>query len=178
MIATVSAIALLAMPALAQTPPQPGGLNSSPGVAAAPRAPSPNPLMAEDATKLKGVSVYGSDNKKIGEISAVLMKPENHTVDRLVVTAGGVLGIGGHPVALPIDDFKWDGNSDAFKISKTTEDLKAMPEWKQQASAAGMTPSSSSTTSSSRPMPGVTPSPGGAAPSAGGTTPTAPSTSQ
>jgi len=178
MIATVSAVALLAMPALAQTTaPQPGGMNTSPGVAAAPRAPSPNPLMAEDATKLKGVSVYGSDNKKIGDVSAVLMKPENHTIDRLVVTAGGVLGIGGHPVALPIDDFKWDGNSDAFRIGKTAEDLKGMPEWKQQASAAGMTPPSSSTTSPSRPMPGTTPSPGGA-PSAGGTTPTTPTTSQ
>jgi len=36
------------------------------------------------------------------------MDPLSKKLDRLVVSSGGVLGIGGHRVAIPIDQFKWD----------------------------------------------------------------------
>jgi sporulation protein YlmC with PRC-barrel domain len=45
----------------------------------------------EDASKIKGADVYGADNKKIGTVSTVLMKPDSKTVDRLVVVSGSVL---------------------------------------------------------------------------------------
>ena len=31
------------------------------------------------------------------------MGPQNETIDRLVVNEGSVLGVGGHKVALPVD---------------------------------------------------------------------------
>jgi sporulation protein YlmC with PRC-barrel domain len=154
LIAAVSALALLAGPTLAQTSPPTGGATTTPGAPAAggavvaPRTPAPNPFTLEDISAIKGSTVYGSDDKKIGDVSTVLMKPDSKTIDRLVVAEGGLLGVGSHRVALPIDDFKWDGQKEAFKISKTADELKAMPEWKSAASASSSIPSSSSVPSS------------------------------
>jgi len=97
---------------------------------AAPR-PADNPLMKEDVSKLNGTNVYGSDDKKVGDVTTELMNPGSKTIDRLVVSVGGVLGVGGHHVALPINDFKWDGQRGGFRISKTADELKAMTQWKE-----------------------------------------------
>src|SRR5579885_3681391 len=119
MIAVASALALFAGGALAQSNTTPsGGMTATPGTtapkstapgstagapAATPRAPAPDPMTMEDVSQIKGSSVYGSDDKKIGDVSTVLMKPGTKTIDRLVVSSGGVLGIGGRQVALPVD---------------------------------------------------------------------------
>jgi hypothetical protein len=129
-ITAVSAMALLAAPALAQQT-APGGTARSPS-ATAPAAqsqPKPDPMKQEDVSQIKGAAVYGSDDKKIGSVDTVLMKPENKEIDRFVVGAGGVLGVGAHDVALPIDQFQWDAQKGGFKIAKTEADLKAMPAW-------------------------------------------------
>ncbi len=111
--------------------------------AAAVRAPAPNPLKQEDVSKIEGTSVLGKDGKKLGSVSNVLMKPDEKTIDRLVVHAGGVLGIGGRYVAMPVADFLWDADAQAFKISKTADDLTSMAEWtppESQASTGSSTP--------------------------------------
>jgi sporulation protein YlmC with PRC-barrel domain len=130
LLATTAALALLASPVLAQTAggpptPRPGGPPM-----AAPRAPIPNPLTQEDVSKVSGTTVYGTDDKKIGTIDTVLMNPQSKSIDRLVVKAGGVLGVGGHDVALPVDQFNWDSTREGFRLAKTTDELKAMPEWR------------------------------------------------
>lgn len=133
----VAAIALLSTGAFAQTPrtsPSPSSPSSSstaaPGATTAP-APKPavNPLTQADVSKIEGTAVYGSDNAKAGSIETVLMDPSTKKIDKFVVAAGGVLGIGSHRVALPIDQFTWDSARGAFKISQTEAKLKAMPEW-------------------------------------------------
>jgi len=72
------------------------------------------------------------------------MKPEDKTIDRLVIRSGGVLGMGGHLVALPIDAFSWDADAAAFKVGKSADDLKSMAEWQEPGTAA--TSSSGSST--------------------------------
>jgi sporulation protein YlmC with PRC-barrel domain len=153
LIIAVSALGLLAGPAFAQTAtPAPGGTmprTTAPGAPvgapmAAPRIPMLDPLTQEDTSQIKGSVVYGSDDKRIGSVSAVLMKPDSKTLDRLVVSEGGVLGVGSHRVALPIDDFKWDGDRDAFKIGETTDELKAMPAWIAASASTATEPSSGS----------------------------------
>jgi len=79
----------------------------------------------------EGASVLGIDGKKLGDVSRVLMKPEDKTIDRLVVRSGGVLGVGGHLVAMPLDAFSWDAAAEAFKIGKSAGDLKTMAEWQE-----------------------------------------------
>jgi len=71
------------------------------------------------------------------------MQPGSTTIDRLVVAEGGVLGIGAHNVALPIDQFKWDQDKEGFVIAKTADDVKSMPTWVDPSREAMATPSSS-----------------------------------
>jgi sporulation protein YlmC with PRC-barrel domain len=138
LIATASALALIAGSALAQTTapsspsrtPDPSSSIST--TAPTVRRPAPDPLKMEDVSRISGSAVYGTDNGKIGSVSTVLMNPESKTIDRLVVSAGGVLGVGGHKVALPVDQFAWDSEKDGFKVAKSSDDLKAMPEWQAQ----------------------------------------------
>jgi hypothetical protein len=141
LITTASALMLMAAPVLAQTTPSPAPRSTPPAATMTPppaavRTPAPDPLKMEDVSKITGTAVYGSDDSKIGSVSTVLMKPESKTIDRVVVNAGGVLGVGGHKVAVPISQLTWDSEKDAFKIAKTTDDLKAMPEWQNQTARA------------------------------------------
>ncbi|HEV8014387.1 MAG TPA: PRC-barrel domain-containing protein [Stellaceae bacterium] len=158
--AIMALVALGASGAWAQSPPASAGL-PAPSRSAAPAAnPAPasgsaiamkNPLASEDTSQIDGTSVAGADGSKIGTVSTVLMDPSSKQVDRLVVAAGGVLGVGAHRVALPIDAFSWDAQRHNFVVQKTADDLKAMPEWQQPqlaedpnggASAALVAPSS------------------------------------
>lgn len=93
--------------------------------------PMKNPLSSEDISQIDGTSVAGKDGSSIGKVSTVLMNPSTKRVDRLVVAEGGVLGVGAHDVALPVDDFHWDARNHNFVIQKTADDLKAMPAWQQ-----------------------------------------------
>ena len=128
-LAAVAVLALLAGGASAQTTP-PRNPTPAPTATQAP-APTPavNPLTKEAISDIEGTAVYGSDNDKIGHVSDVLMDPQTKKLDRLVVASGGLLGVGGHRVALPIDQFKWDADKGAFKIETTTAQLKSMPQW-------------------------------------------------
>jgi len=176
-----SALALLAGPALAQSPstggpvrtPGPPPITSQP--AAQPSKPVANPLTMEDVSQVKGSPVFGSDDKRIGSVSTVLMKPESKTIDRMVVGEGGMLGVGTHYVALPITDFTWDAQAAAFKIAKTADDVKAMPEWHEQVSEMpGATSAPTGATSAPMtPAPAQHPSGDSSAPAAPGTKPPA-----
>jgi hypothetical protein len=140
-IATVSAFILMAAPALAQTASTPTSRTPDPNVSIsapplAARMPAPDPLKMEDISKISGSAVYGSDDKKIGSISTILMTPKSKTIDRFVVNAGGVLGVGGHKVAMPIAAFTWDSDKGAFKVAKTEDDVKSMPEWRSETARA------------------------------------------
>ena len=138
-IAAVAVLAIMTGAASAQTTdstntPRP----LSPGSTAAPaqRQPALNPLAQQDISNIEGASVYGSDGEKIGRVDRVLMDPQSKKIDRLVVNSGGVLGVGGHRVAIPVDQFSWDADKGAFKLPTTVASLKAMPEWVEGAETA------------------------------------------
>jgi hypothetical protein len=143
---TAAALALSTGVAFAQMTPSPGGASPAPGGLVAPSVTTPahipavNPLTTEDVSHITGTAVYGSDDKKIGSISRELMKPDSKTIDRLVVAEGGLLGVGAHDVAMPISQFKWDQDKEAFTIDKTVDDVKAMPEWQDPSRQAMATP--------------------------------------
>jgi sporulation protein YlmC with PRC-barrel domain len=128
-----------AAPSRAAAPPT----NNAPSASATPMK---DPLSSEDISQIEGSSVEASDGSSIGKVSTVLMDPSSKKVDRLVVSEGGVLGVGSHRVALPIDSFRWDPQNHNFVIQKSADDLKAMPEWQQpqlaeNPSAGGASPS-------------------------------------
>jgi hypothetical protein len=92
------------------------------------REPAVNPLSKVDVASIEGTSVYGEDGK-LGYVSTALMDPQTKKIDRLVVAAGGVLGIGGHRVAIPVDQFKWEADTGAFRLMTTMASIRAMPPW-------------------------------------------------
>ena len=160
-IAAVAALALMTGVASAQmstTPNTPA--RPAPGATTAPaqKTLAINPLAQEDISKIDGTAVYGGDDGKIGHVSTVLMDPASKKLDRLVVTSGGVLGVGGHRVAIPVDQFSWDADRGVFKLGMTEAALKQMPEWvdgqqtatgsSQPSQSKALTPSTSTTTPS------------------------------
>ena len=150
LLSAVSALALIATPVLAQTTGSPQRGLGGPAPAAQPQQPKPDPLKQADVSKIEGSSVYGSDGKKLGTIAYVLMDPATKTIDRFVVGAGGVLGVGAHEVAMRLDQFHWDGQKDGFVINKTEADLKGMPAWTGGGQGGAMSGSSTAPASSSR----------------------------
>ncbi len=84
------------------------------------------------SSKIKGLSVTNQKNETIGEISDIAMK--NQTVDALILSVGGFLGMGEHYVAVSPSSVKvsYDQKNDKWLASmNTTKDaLKAAPEFK------------------------------------------------
>src|SRR4051812_39913810 len=99
--------ALISAPALAQTNPAPN--TSQP--AARTQTNQGQFLTQESAdqwrgSKLVGLTVYGPNNERIGDINEVLVD-RNGKVDAIVIGAGGFLGIGEKDVALPFSQVKF-----------------------------------------------------------------------
>ncbi|HEV2303367.1 MAG TPA: PRC-barrel domain-containing protein [Stellaceae bacterium] len=152
-IAAASAVALLTVSAYAQSPSMPGGASPShPATApAAVKMPVPNPLKQADVSKITGAAVYGSDGKEIGDVTTELMRPDSKKIDQLVVRSGGILGIGGHEVAMPIDKFSWNSAKGAFEVDTTAKQVKSMAAWKGSSSSTSASGSSSLPRKSSAP---------------------------
>jgi sporulation protein YlmC with PRC-barrel domain len=115
-----------------------------------------NPLSSEDISQINGSAVMASDGTSIGKVSTVLMDPSSKKIDRLVVAEGGVLGVGTHKVALPVDSFHWDSDKRSFTVQKTADDLRAMPEWQQPQLADAPSGSPSTTPPASPAVGGAT----------------------
>ena len=109
--------------------------------AAAPAAPAPAPdAKATDPTQtaaidksaltempvgeirgddLKGTTVYGANDVKVGEIGDVVLTPDNKP-DAVIVDVGGFLGMGEKEVAVGMDNLKFMTDKDGKKYLYTT----------------------------------------------------------
>lgn len=151
-VAAASAVALLAVSAHAQAVSRQA--HASPYrqtlVPAAPgRTTMPDPLRTGNISDILGRSVYGRDNKKIGAVSIVLIDPRTHQIARLIVRSGGVLGIGARQVALPANDFTWNGKAKRFRIAQTARQVSHMTPWR----GPNATPPTGSGQSARAPLP-------------------------
>jgi hypothetical protein len=153
-IAAAAVLAMMTVAASAQTTSPSTPRPATPGATSAPvqREPVVNPLTKDDVSNIEGTAVYGGDDGKIGYVSTVLMDPQSKKIDRLVVNSGGMLGMGGHRVAMPLDQFKWDADKGAFKLSTTLANIKSMPEWVEGAETAT---GSSSPSKTEKPLTGA-----------------------
>ncbi|TIW73329.1 MAG: PRC-barrel domain containing protein [Mesorhizobium sp.] len=68
---------------------------------------------------LKGTTVYGANDVQVGEISDVVLTPENKP-DAVIVDVGGFLGIGEKEVAVGMDNLKFMTDKDGKKYLYTT----------------------------------------------------------
>ena len=75
------------------------------------------------ATKLKGVNVYNNNNEKIGEINDIIVD-QNGRVDAVVI---GVLGMGEHDVAVPLNQMKFTDQPRDASTSRPADTRPATP---------------------------------------------------
>lgn len=121
------------------TTPRPAA--PAPGVAQVPPAATPPmrsttaaatlPNGMVSASKLVGLNVYDTADKSVGEIKDVVLTSKGE-VQRAIVSVGGVLGFGAKEVALNWSDiqFRTDGDNLKAVVAMTPDQLKALPEYR------------------------------------------------
>ena len=77
-------------------------------------------------SKLIGASVYGDGAVLLGTVDDLIMDAD-HKVALVVVAVGGLLGVGGRLVALPITQLQTGGDGKLVLPGSTKETLAAMP---------------------------------------------------
>ncbi len=104
----------------------------------APTMPPPGdaiiPAQAADevrADSLIGMGVYNSDGDKVGEVKDILLD-ESGQVTGVVLSVGGVLGLGAKSVGLNWSEVDVRPDAEMVKIHFTKEQLEAAPDFKTQ----------------------------------------------
>ena len=101
-----------------------GAINSLPAFAA-------DSTQTEDeyrTSKIVGSKVYNNANENIGSVEDIVLKPDG-SMDEVVLSVGGFLGIGDKYVSVPFSDLKITRDGSSLKITTdgTKESLKALP---------------------------------------------------
>lgn len=120
---------MAAMPASAQS--------TTPGSEAGTKAPTDRgaaPSMVQDADvrgftarELRDKPVYGSDEKKIATVEDVTGSPG--AARQVVLQTGGVMGLGGRAVVLPLDKLHV-GSDGRLTLTMTEDQLRLLPKAK------------------------------------------------
>jgi sporulation protein YlmC with PRC-barrel domain len=81
-------------------------------------------------SKLVGTKVYNNANENIGSIEDIVLKADG-SMDEVVLSVGGFLGIGDKYVGVPFSALKVsrDGSSLKVMTDGTKESLKALPDY-------------------------------------------------
>ena len=79
-------------------------------------------------SKIVGSKVYNNANENIGSVEDIVLKPDG-SMDEVVLSVGGFLGIGDKYVSVPFSDLKITRDGSSLKITTdgTKESLKALP---------------------------------------------------
>jgi sporulation protein YlmC with PRC-barrel domain len=134
-----------ALPALAQTPSA-GNATTAPATHETRTPPadvgSPsqrNSVLTDSAdvraSKLIGSSVYNDHNEKVGSVDDIVLG-KNNKADVVIVSVGGILGMGNKLVAVPYTDLTLGDTKNASSDNKvvmpgaTKESLKAQSEFR------------------------------------------------
>lgn len=136
-IAAASVLALMTGAAMAQTPSKMDSTtNGTAATGSATTAQSgtstqtPTGGQMASADEMLGKNVYGSDNKKIGEVDDVILDNDGKA-KQLVISSGGFLGIGEKQIAVDYDQAKWNAQDEHIQLSTLTQsEVKNMPEFK------------------------------------------------
>ena len=137
LMAAASAVALLALPAMAQTTTQQPPATTTTPSTTAPAATTGNAVPEGQqqlpdshllGSDLIGASVTNANGDSIGKTSDVLVDKSSKTVDAVVIDVGGFLGIGSKSVAIPLDKLTIGARPDeGVKTAMTKEQLEALP---------------------------------------------------
>lgn len=90
-----------------------------------------SPIAAGGAAVI-GLDVRGTDNQKIGRIANAIVSRDGR-VETLVVSVGGVLGVGAKDVMVAWDDLQIIPSRNAAVTTMSQDELKKAPEYKAAA---------------------------------------------
>jgi sporulation protein YlmC with PRC-barrel domain len=81
-------------------------------------------------SKIVGAEVYNDANENIGSVEDIVLKADG-SMDEVVLSVGGFIGIGDKYVAVPYSDLKISRGGNGLKITtKATKDsLKSLPDY-------------------------------------------------
>jgi sporulation protein YlmC with PRC-barrel domain len=126
---------LLTTGALAQVGTPPPGPRP-----AAPAAPAPKVTLQSMpewyGSRLIGMDVKNSQGQALGEVEELIFDLQNATLKSVVISAGGVLGIGAKRVAVPWNQVKPATDEQALIVGMTQEELQQAPSWERPAEKA------------------------------------------
>jgi sporulation protein YlmC with PRC-barrel domain len=93
------------------------GLLTAAIVSALPAFAADNMQTAEElrTSQLVGSKVYNNANENIGSIEDIILKPDG-SMDEVVLSVGGFLGMGDKYVAVPFSDLKITRDGSSLKI--------------------------------------------------------------
>ena len=125
--AALASTALLATIASAQTPTTPADrIDAAPSPSASSSSTSGSTTMSSSqlqgdwrASKVVGLSVYNSNNEKLGSINDLVMD-KGGNIKAVVLGVGGFLGMGEHLVAVPLEKVKFSSEPIAYTGSAST----------------------------------------------------------
>ena len=105
-------VAMLATAAMAQTsaPTPPSSAPAAPTATQSTASTAAETNLAGQGkwrtSKLIGVDVYGPDDKKVGDVTEVIVD-KTGKIEMVTISVGGFLGIGAKDVAVPFDQVNW-----------------------------------------------------------------------
>jgi ribosomal 30S subunit maturation factor RimM len=103
------------------------------GAIALPAAAADNVQSTDEfrTSKLVGSKVYNNANENIGSVEDIVLKADG-SMDEVVLSVGGFLGIGDKYVGVPFSALKVTRDNGSVKIMTdgTKESLKALPDYK------------------------------------------------
>lgn len=109
------------------------GLLAAASISTLPASAADNMQTTEEfrTSKLVGAKVYNNTDANIGSIEDIILKADG-SMDEVVLSVGGFLGIGDKYVAVPFSDLKVTRSGSSVKITTngTKDSLKALPDYK------------------------------------------------
>jgi hypothetical protein len=97
------------------------------------------------------LNVKNAQDETLGEIDDIVIGSDGK-ITHVIVSTGGVLGVGAKKVQLPWSDLRIDATGAKATASMTADQLKSAPEYKAPPRAATSTPRERTTTGSTPPM--------------------------
>ncbi|WP_119679096.1 PRC-barrel domain-containing protein [Indioceanicola profundi] len=94
---------------------------------------------ATSADNLLGRTVVGSDGEELGEVEDVILNASTGDVEQLVISSGGILGIGGKSIAVDFADATFDQEQEQVRLSNlTSAQVEEMPDFEYQDSTVSL----------------------------------------
>lgn len=79
--------------------------------------------------KVEGTTVYGADDRKIGNVQRVMIDKISGKVAYAVISFGGFLGLGEDYYPMPWPHLKYDTAIGGYRVAVTEDQLKGAPKF-------------------------------------------------